>query len=124
VAEIADDVIELVEALPDAVLWALLCVSALALGLAGNAFWQSRQRVKLEAQRAELLGDIGLLSSALLPAVPEQLGGLEVSAAYRPADGPAAGGDLADLADHAELMSDDTAAVVLRRDHPPASTAS
>jgi hypothetical protein len=31
---------------------------------------------------------------------------------------------LADLADHAELMSDDTAAVVLRRDHPPASTAS
>ena len=97
VAEIADDVIELVEALPDAVLWALLCVSALALGLAGNAFWQSRQRVKLEAQRAELLGDIGLLSSALLPAVPEQLGGLEVSAAYRPADGPAAGGDFYDV---------------------------
>jgi hypothetical protein len=94
---IAGDVIELVEALPDAVLWALLGISALALGLAGNAFWQSRQRVKLETQRAELLGDIGLLSSALLPAVPDRLDGLAVSAAYRPADGPAAGGDFYDV---------------------------
>ena len=94
---IAGDVIKLVEALPDAVLWALLGISGLALGLAGNAFWQSRQRVKLEAQRAELLGDIGLLSSALLPAVPERLDGLAVSAAYRPADGPAAGGDFYDV---------------------------
>ena len=89
--------IELVEALPDAVLWALLGISALALGLAGNAFWQSRQRVKLEAQRAELLGDIGLLSGALLPAVPDRIDGLAVSAAYRPADGPAAGGDFYDV---------------------------
>ncbi len=94
---IAGDVIDLVEALPDAVLWALLGISGLALGLAGNAFWQSRQRVKLEAQRAELLGDIGLLSSALLPAVPDRLDGLAVSAAYRPADGPAAGGDFYDV---------------------------
>ncbi len=97
VAEIADDVIELVEALPDAVLWALLGISALALGLAGNAFWQSRRRIALEAQRAELLDDIGLLSSALLPTVPERLDGLAVSAAYRPADGPAAGGDFYDV---------------------------
>ena len=97
VAEIADDVIELVEALPDAVLWALLGISALALGLAGNAFWQSRRRMALEAQRAELLDDIGLLSGALLPTVPERLDGLAVSAAYRPADGPAAGGDFYDV---------------------------
>jgi len=94
---IAGDVIDLVEALPDAVLWALLGISGIALGLAGNAFWQSRQRVKLEAQRAELLGDIGLLSSALLPAVPDRLDDLAVSAAYRPADGPAAGGDFYDV---------------------------
>ena len=94
---IAGDVIELVEALPHAVLWALLGISGLALGLAGNAYWQSRQREKLEAQRAELLGDIGLLSSALLPAVPDGLDGLAVTAAYRPADGPAAGGDFYDV---------------------------
>jgi hypothetical protein len=31
---------------------------------------------------------------------------------------------LADIGDHADLVSDDTAAVVLRRDQPPASTAS
>jgi serine phosphatase RsbU (regulator of sigma subunit) len=79
------------------VLWALLGIAALALGLAANAYWQSRQRTALEAQRTELLDDVGLLSSALLPAVPEALGGLAVSAAYRPADGPAAGGDFYDV---------------------------
>ncbi len=93
----AGDVLELIEALPAAVLWALGGIAALALGLAGNAFWQSRQRAALEAQRAELLDDIGLLSRALLPSVPDALDGLIVSAAYRPADGPAAGGDFYDV---------------------------
>ena len=71
--------------------------SAIAIALAINAYWQSRRRVALEAQRAELLDDIGLLSRALLPAMPEGLGGVAVSAAYRPADGPAAGGDFYDV---------------------------
>jgi serine phosphatase RsbU (regulator of sigma subunit) len=79
------------------VLWTLLGIAALAFALAGDAFWQSRQRAGLEAQRAELLDDIGLLSRALLPPVPEGLEGLAVSAAYRPADGPAAGGDFYDV---------------------------
>jgi serine phosphatase RsbU (regulator of sigma subunit) len=83
--------------LPAAVLWALLGSGALAIGLAGNAYWQSRQRAALEAQRKELLADVGLLSSALLPPVPDALEGLTVSAAYRPADGPAAGGDFYDV---------------------------
>ncbi len=90
-------VIDVVEDLPAAVLWALLGIAALALGLAGSAFWQSRQRSALEEQREELLGDIGLLSGALLPPVPDELDGLSVSAAYRPADGPAAGGDFYDV---------------------------
>jgi hypothetical protein len=96
-SRVADNVGELVRALPPAILWALVGVAALALGLAGNAFWQSRQRAALEAQRAELLDDIGLLSSALLPPMPEGLAGVAVSAAYRPADGPAAGGDFYDV---------------------------
>jgi serine phosphatase RsbU (regulator of sigma subunit) len=94
---VAGDVGELVRALPAAVLWALLGIATIAVGLAVNAFWQSRQRAALETQRAELLDDIGLLSRALLPPVPAVLGDLAVSAAYRPADGPAAGGDFYDV---------------------------
>jgi stage II sporulation SpoE-like protein len=93
---IAGDVIDLVDALPPALLWSLLGIAAIALGLAGNAYHQSRQRTALEAQRRSLIDDIGLLSQALLPPVP-QLDGLTVSAAYRPADGPAAGGDFYDV---------------------------
>ena len=96
-AGLAGDVVDIVRALPAAVLWALLGSLTLALGLAGNAFWQSRQRAALERQRAMLLDDIGLLSSALLPSMPEDLDGLEVSAAYEPAEGPAAGGDFYDV---------------------------
>jgi hypothetical protein len=96
-AGLAGDVVHIVRALPAAVLWALLGSLALALGLAGNAFWQSRQRTALERQRTLLLEDIGLLSSALLPPMPQGLDGLEVSAAYEPAEGPAAGGDFYDV---------------------------
>jgi hypothetical protein len=88
---------DIVRAIPAEILWALLGISVIAIGLAINAYWQSRRRVALETQRAELLDDIGLLSRALLPAMPEGLGGVAVSAAYRPADGPAAGGDFYDV---------------------------
>jgi len=93
---IAGDLVDIVDALPNAILWSLLGIAAIALGLAGNAFHHSRRRVVLEAQQLELIDDIGLLSRALLPPVPE-LAGLTVSAAYRPADGPAAGGDFYDV---------------------------
>jgi hypothetical protein len=87
---------EIIRSIPSAILWALAGISAIAIALAGNTYWESRRRVALEAQRAELLDDIGLLSSALLPAMPD-LDGVAVSAAYRPADGPAAGGDFYDV---------------------------
>jgi hypothetical protein len=96
-SRVTDDVGEIIRSVPPALLWALGGIAAIAIGLAVNAYWQSRRRVALEAQRAELLDDIGLLSRALLPAMPAKLDGLAVSAAYRPADGPAAGGDFYDV---------------------------
>jgi serine phosphatase RsbU (regulator of sigma subunit) len=60
-------------------------------GLAG------RRARRLEGQRAGLLADMEVMQAALVPAVPASLGGLAVSVAYRPAEGPAAGGDFYDL---------------------------
>jgi hypothetical protein len=96
-SQVTGGVGEVVRAVPAAIWWALVGLIVVALGMAGNAYWQSRRRVAVEAQRAELLDDIGLLQSALLPVMPEALDGLVVSAAYRPADGPAAGGDFYDV---------------------------
>jgi hypothetical protein len=52
---------------------------------------------RLESQRVTLIRDLGAMQAALVPEVPPQLGGLAVSVAYRPAEGPAAGGDFYDL---------------------------
>jgi hypothetical protein len=97
VERLADEFVDIAKAVPAAILWALAILAALALWLAGSAYWQSRRRAALESQRATLLDDIGVLSSALLPPVPEGLDGLDVTAAYRPADGPGAGGDFYDV---------------------------
>ena len=57
----------------------------------------ARRARRLEGQRAELQRGLDVMQAALVPAVPQRLGDLAVSVAYRPASGPAAGGDFYDL---------------------------
>lgn len=89
--------VRLVHDLPTALLFALLAFAVIAAAMALNAYLQSRRAKSLAGQRAALLADVGVLQAALLPAVPASLGELDVSVAYRPAQGLAAGGDFFDV---------------------------
>jgi serine phosphatase RsbU (regulator of sigma subunit) len=79
---------------PVRLLIGLLFALSLVLGLRSRLAALSARR--LERQRGQLLEDVGLLQAALLPLLPARLGPVGTSAAYRPADGPAAGGDFYD----------------------------
>ncbi|HTC73357.1 MAG TPA: PP2C family protein-serine/threonine phosphatase, partial [Solirubrobacteraceae bacterium] len=57
----------------------------------------ARRARRLEGQRTTLLHDVDVMQAALVPQVPARVGGAGVSVAYRPADGPAAGGDFNDV---------------------------
>ncbi len=70
---------------------------ALALGLAVITRLAAMRARRLARQRTQLLEDVGLLQAALLPTLPQRLGPVATTAAYRPASGPAAGGDFYDL---------------------------
>jgi Stage II sporulation protein E (SpoIIE) len=82
---------------PESVKIVLAALAALTI-LLGIAYLLSALRNRrLERQRGELLKEVGLLQTALLPPVPERVGALRTSVAYRPADGPGAGGDFYDV---------------------------
>ena len=79
-------------------MWALIGVLlALALVLGVRSRLVALRARRLEQQRGELLEDVGLLQAALLPLPPARLGPVGTSVAYRPADGPGAGGDFYDV---------------------------
>jgi hypothetical protein len=75
----------------------ILLLLLVALWFGVRARVAARRARRLEAQQAELLADVGVMQAALVPPVPARVGGLAVSVAYEPADGPAAGGDFYDV---------------------------
>lgn len=75
----------------------ILLLLLLVIGFAARSRMAGRRARRLEGQRATLLRDVDAMQAALVPEVPARVGGLSVSVAYRPADGPAAGGDFYDV---------------------------
>jgi len=75
----------------------ILLLLLLVIGFATRSRMAGRRAWRLEGQRATLLRDVDAMQAALVPEVPARMGGLSVSVAYRPADGPAAGGDFYDV---------------------------
>jgi len=86
----------IVKAVPTPIWIALGVLFLLAVALGGRTFVERRRARALARDREQLLSDVTVLERALLPAVPERLGALATSVAYRPWDGPAAGGDFYD----------------------------
>jgi serine phosphatase RsbU (regulator of sigma subunit) len=85
-----------VQVVPRVVWLALGLLTLAAIALGARTFVERRRARALEAERELLLHEVSLLERALLPDVPEQLGALAASVAYRPCEGPAAGGDFYD----------------------------
>ena len=88
---------QIVKDVPSALKFALAVTGVLSLLLGAGALMTMLRNRSLDRQRRDLLQEVGLLQSALLPPVPDRVGGLRTSVAYRPADGPGAGGDFYDV---------------------------
>jgi len=87
---------KVVQAVPTFIWIALGLLSLLALGLGGRTYVERRNARALARDRDQLIGDVAALERALLPAIPDRLGGAAISVAYRASEGPAAGGDFYD----------------------------
>jgi Stage II sporulation protein E (SpoIIE) len=71
----------------------ILLLLLLALWFGVRSRLATRRAKRLERRQVVLLRDLDAMQAALVPEVDPVLSGLGVSVAYRPAEGPAAGGD-------------------------------
>jgi serine phosphatase RsbU (regulator of sigma subunit) len=94
---IVTTITRIVGVVPTPVWAAIGTLLALAFALAVRSRLAALRARRLEKQRSQLLEDVGLLQSALLPVIPSRLGPVGTSVAYRPAAGPGAGGDFYDV---------------------------
>jgi hypothetical protein len=88
---------DVISALPSGILVGLIGLAVVALLMTGRSAWFARATRRLSLQRKALQADVGVLQAALVPDLPADIGGIGVSVAYRPAQGPAAGGDFHDV---------------------------
>lgn len=86
----------IVHAVPTPIWIALGLISLVAFALGARAFVERRRARDLARDRDQLVGDVAALERALLPTVPERVGAVATSVAFRASDGPAAGGDFYD----------------------------
>jgi hypothetical protein len=88
---------EFIADLPTGVLIGLFGLAVIALLMTGRSAWFARATKNLKLQRRSLERDVGVLQAALVPELPDAVGGVGVGVAFRPATGPAAGGDFHDV---------------------------
>jgi hypothetical protein len=88
---------EALKALPMGILVAVVGLAVLGIAMAGRSAWLSSIASRLRRRALELSDDVEFLQDALLPPIPARIGDVELSVAYRAADGPAAGGDFHDI---------------------------
>jgi hypothetical protein len=94
---IVHTITRIVDVVPGPVRILIAALAALALAFGLRSLLSGIRTRRLVRQRGELLADVGLLQAALLPDPPARLGPVGTSVAYRPADGPGAGGDFYDV---------------------------
>ena len=87
---------DFVEVVPESLKMLLAAMAMLTLVLGGGYGLTAARARRLSRQRSDLLQEVGLLQTALLPPVPSTVGAVRTSVAYRPSDGPGAGGDFYD----------------------------
>jgi hypothetical protein len=88
---------DVISELPSGILVGLIGLGVIGLLMTGRSAWFSRATKRLTLQRKALQEDVGVLQAALVPELPSEIDGIGVAVAFRPATGPAAGGDFHDV---------------------------